>query len=53
MDHMTYEQMPKRLQIRELAFRVAVPGFRVDTIVLATTLLDATAFCRDDIGSAS
>jgi hypothetical protein len=49
MDHMTYEQMPKRLQIRELAFRVAVPGFRVDTIVLATTLLDATAFCRDDI----
>ena len=36
--------MPDRLTVREITFRVQVPGFRTDAITVVTTLLDPTAF---------
>ncbi len=42
MDEATYAKIPDEMQVRELRFRVEQPGYRVDEIVLATTLLDPT-----------
>lgn len=39
-----YRRLPKTLQIREVAYRVATPGFRTRAITLATTLLDAQRY---------
>ena len=41
MDEETYAQMPDELKIRELRFKVEQPGFRVNELVLVTTMLDA------------
>lgn len=49
MDQAHYEQMPNCLCIRELKFRVDVPGFRVEEIVLVTTLLDARLFPKEEL----
>jgi hypothetical protein len=49
MDEATYASMPETLTIRELRFRVAVPGCRSPEIVMATTLLDHRAYSTDDI----
>ena len=36
--------LPKTLRVREVHFQVTRPGFRTKTIILATTLLDATCY---------
>jgi hypothetical protein len=36
--------LPKTLKVREVHFQVTRPGFRTKTIILATTLLDATCY---------
>ena len=36
--------LPASLPVRLVAFRVAVPGFRTEQIILATTLLDPKAY---------
>jgi len=40
MDRQTYQDMPEVLSLRQFRVHVDVPGFRVKTLVLVTTLLD-------------
>jgi Transposase DDE domain len=49
MDEAAYRAMPLVLAVREVRVRVRHPGFRTRTLVVATTLLDAAAFPREDI----
>ena len=49
MDEATYAQMPDEIRVRELRFRVGRPGYRVDEIVLATTLVDPVVYTKEDL----
>lgn len=49
MDEETYRRMPKSLTVREVEVAVHQPGFRVDAFVVATTLLDATQYTREEL----
>ena len=49
MDRESYARLPDDLTVREVRFRVAVPGYRPEAIVAATTLGDARAYSKDDI----
>jgi putative transposase len=49
MDETTYAQMPDEMRVRELRFRVEQPGYRVDEIVLVTTLLDPIVYTKEDL----
>jgi Transposase DDE domain len=40
MDEATYERMPAQSEVRELRLKVERPGFRVDELVLVTTMVD-------------
>jgi hypothetical protein len=44
-----YDALPEFLLVRECRVRVDQPGFRVRTLVVATTLLDAEEYTRDDL----
>ncbi len=44
MDRATYDGLPGQLAVRELKVKVEQVGFRVDELVLATTLLDGVSF---------
>src|SRR5262249_28812703 len=44
MDPATYASMPETLTVRELRFRVDVPGCRSPEIVMATTMLDVRVY---------
>jgi len=43
MDRATSDRIPDQIAIGELRVRVEQAGFRVDELVLVTTLLDAKA----------
>lgn len=47
LDRKTYDALPDFLTIRECQIRVEQSGFRVKTIIVATTLLDADQFTKD------
>jgi Transposase DDE domain len=49
IDRATYDALPEFLMVRECRVRVDQPGFRVKTLVVATTLLDPDEFTRDDL----
>jgi hypothetical protein len=49
MDEATYRDLPGELEVRELRIRVGRPGYRVDELVLVTTMLDAIAYTKDDL----
>jgi hypothetical protein len=49
IDKETYDALPEFLMIRECRVRVEQRGFRVRSLVVATTLLDADEFTRDDL----
>jgi hypothetical protein len=49
MDEATYAEIPEELQVRELRVTVDQPGFRVNELVLVTTLLDAIAHTKQEI----
>jgi hypothetical protein len=49
MDEETYAQIPETLTVRELRVTVDQPGFRVNELVLVTTLLDATIFPKQEV----
>jgi hypothetical protein len=49
MDRDTYLAVPKQMEIREVRFRVARPGYRSREIIVATTLLDAERYSKDDL----
>jgi hypothetical protein len=49
MDQQTYDQVPASIQVREIHVHVDQPGFRVESLVVVTTLRDAQAFPPKDI----
>jgi hypothetical protein len=49
IDRETYNTLPKFLMIRECRVRIEQPGFRVKVLIIATTLLDAEEFSKDDL----
>lgn len=52
MDEATYQQMPPTLTVRELRLKVEQRGFRVRTLVLVTTLLDAQLYSKQELSNA-
>ena len=44
-----YEQIPETLTLREVKFRVTIPGYRTKTITIVTTLTDPKAYSREDL----
>jgi putative transposase len=49
MDQETYERMPTTLTVREVHVEVNEPGFRVDSLVVVTTLTDAVEYTSEDL----
>jgi IS4 transposase len=49
MDEETYAQIPNEMKIRELRFKVQQPGFRVNELVLVTTMLDAEEYTKEEL----
>jgi hypothetical protein len=49
MDRETYLAVPKAIPIREMRFQVDRPGYRSREVIVATTLLDAKAYRREDL----
>lgn len=50
MDAETYERMPACLRVRIVRVLVEQPGYRSHKILVATTLLDASQYTRQEIG---
>lgn len=46
-----YAQIPKTLTLREVQFTVTVPGRRVETLTIITTLTDPQKYSREDIAN--
>jgi Transposase DDE domain len=44
-----YARLPATLAIRELCVQVARPGYRTRVLIVATTLLDAQTFSKQDV----
>ncbi len=51
LDRQTYEALPEFLTIRKCRVRVEQPGFRGRGLIIATTLLDAGEFTKDDLAT--
>lgn len=49
MDQETYDEMPESIQVREVHVQVNQPGFRVESLVVVTTLTDAEEYTKDDV----
>ena len=49
IEQQTDDTLPESLMVRECRVRVEQPGFRVRTLLIATTLLDADAFTKGDL----
>ena len=49
IDEKIYAQMPNKMEIRELRFKVQKPGFRVNELVLVTTMLDAEEYTKEEL----
>lgn len=51
MDDATYARMPASLRLREVQVQVAERGFRVQSLVVVTTLLDHEAYPADELAT--
>jgi hypothetical protein len=49
MDKETYAAMPESIQLREIRKKVSTPGYRVQSLIVVTTLLDAEAYGTEEI----
>lgn len=49
MSQETYETIPDMIEMREIRYNVVQPGFRSETITIATTLTDAEEYSKEDI----
>ncbi|SRR6266849_433880 len=49
MDQDTYERMPATLQVRLVQVQVKQPGFRVEELMVITTLTDAQKYTKEDL----
>ncbi len=52
IDRKTYAALPEFLLVRECRIRIERPGFRVRCLVIATTLLNADEYTKDDLARA-
>jgi hypothetical protein len=52
IDRKTYDALPEFLLVRECRIRIERPGFRVRCLVVATTLLNADEYTKDDLAQA-
>ncbi len=50
MDDATYAAMPESITVREVQVEVREPGFRTESFVVVTTLLDAETYTAADVG---
>jgi putative transposase len=50
MDDATYAAMPESITVREVKVEVWEPGFRTESFVVVTTLLDAETYTAADMG---
>ena len=50
MDQQTYDRMPTSIAVRQIHVQVGRPGCRTESFVVVTTLTDAAAYTKDDIG---
>ena len=51
IDRESYDALPDFLLIRECCIRVEQAGFRVQTLIIATTLVDTDLFTKDDLAT--
>jgi hypothetical protein len=51
MDQETYDSLPEQLEVREIDVRVNVPGFRTESLVVVTSLLDHQLYPSHEIGT--
>jgi putative transposase len=51
MDQETYDRLPEQLEVREVQVNVDVPGFRAESLVVVTSLLDPKDYSRDDLAN--
>jgi len=51
MDQETYDRLPRQLEVREVHVTVDVPGFRTDSLIVVTSLLEAKDYSRDDLAN--
>jgi hypothetical protein len=49
MSPQQYDQIPETLTLREVQFQMTVPGRRVETITIITTLTDPQTYSREDL----
>ncbi|MEQ1694119.1 MAG: IS4 family transposase, partial [Gemmatimonas sp.] len=49
LDQKTYDRLPNTLRVREMKFAVRERGFRMQSVVVVTTLCDATTITREDL----
>ena len=49
MSQELYDTIPDTLEMREIRYNVVEPGFRSQTITIATTLIDAEAYSQEEI----
>lgn len=49
MEKTLYAQLPEELLIRELRVKVQRPGYRVEDLVLVTTLLDPQEYSKEEV----
>jgi len=49
MDADTYAAMPASIQLREIRKKVSTPGYRVKSLNVVTTLLDAETYSTEDL----
>ena len=51
MSEAEYRALPESIVVRELRYRIEVPGFRTREVTLVTTLLDAEAYPADALAA--
>jgi hypothetical protein len=51
MDHAVYERIPKSITLRLVEVQVHEPGFRVESLTVATTLTDVDEYPREEIAT--
>ena len=49
MDEAAYAKIPQTIVLREIRFNIVEPGRRVQTLTVATTLIDAEVYTKEDI----
>ena len=49
MDEPTYQSMPEQLTLRQVRVHINIPGFRVQTLTLVTTLVDSNLYPKVEL----